>query len=150
MKSLFTALLMLCTIHLSYGQTYSGDQNDIDDILKNTKLFSSYIIDSNYKMIGASYTKDAKIFPNNRAIIEGEDDIITYWTLPEGVSITQHKVTSHEIKVLGDEAYDYGTYQGVTLLKNGEEVSWKGKYVIVWKKVNNTWKMYLDIWNSIK
>jgi len=28
--------------------------------------------------------------------------------------------------------------------------SWKGKYVIVWKKVDSKWKMHLDIWNSVK
>ncbi|WP_298901695.1 nuclear transport factor 2 family protein [uncultured Psychroserpens sp.] len=150
MKSLLSIVLVILTSQLSYSQTYTGGKEDIDHILKNTVLFSTYIKDSNYKMIGASYTNDAKIFPNNRDIIEGTKDIIAYWTLPDGVSIKHHKVVSNEIKILGDEAYDYGTYEGTTLLKNGKEVSWKGKYVIVWKKIDGIWKMYLDIWNSIK
>ncbi|MDG5491567.1 DUF4440 domain-containing protein [Psychroserpens sp. SPM9] len=150
MKSLITALALIVTFHSAISQTYSGDKEDIAQILKNTETFSGYIKTSDYKMIGASYTKDAKIFPNNKEIIEGTEAIINYWKLPKGVSIKHHKVTSHEIKILGDEAYDYGIYQGTTLLGSGEEVSWKGKYVIVWKKINGTWKMYLDIWNSIQ
>lgn len=149
MKSLFTILIAVLSMHFTYAQTYTGPQEDINQILKNTETFSEYIKDSNYKMIGASYTDDAKIFPNNKEILEGTDAIITYWTLPTGVSIKHHQVTSNEIKVIGNEAYDYGTYRGTTLLGNGEEVSWKGKYVIIWKKVDGVWKMYLDIWNSI-
>ncbi|MCD2258800.1 YybH family protein [Psychroserpens luteolus] len=150
MKSICSILLLICTMQFAIAQTYTGNEDDIAQILKNTETFSEYIKASNYKMIGASYTADAKIFPNNKEIIEGTEAIINYWKLPKGVSIKYHKVTSHEIKILGDEAYDYGVYQGATLLGSGEEVSWKGKYVIVWKKENNTWKMYLDIWNSIK
>ena len=100
-------------------------------------------------MIGASYTKDAKIFPQRGKIIEGVADIINYWTLPEGVKTMNHKITPSEITIVGDTAYDYGYYQGETLQANGEKSAWKGKYVIVWKRVGAEWKMYLDIWNSI-
>ena len=149
MKFITTLFIILFSLTTATSQTYSGNKDDIAQILKNTEVFSEYIKASNYKAIGNSYTEDAKIFPNNKEIIEGVKDIVTYWTLPEGVSIKHHKVTSEEIKILGDEAYDHGMYQGTTLLASGEQVSWKGKYVIVWKKVDEEWKMYLDIWNSI-
>ena len=96
------------------------------------------------------YTVDGKIFPNNLEIIEGREKIKKYWTQPEGVKTIAHKVTPSELKIIGKEAYDYGYYEGTTRLANGDEVSWKGKYVIVWKKVGKDWKIYLDIWNSIK
>ena len=60
-----------------------------------------------------------------------------------------HKITPKEIKVVGNEAYDYGYYEGTTLRANGSESNWKGKYVIIWKKVAGEWKIYLDIWNRI-
>lgn len=60
-----------------------------------------------------------------------------------------HKISPQEIKIIGNEAYDYGYYEGTTRFSDGKEKSGKGKYVIVWKKVENEWKIYLDIWNRI-
>ena len=150
MKQILSLLLLVFSVQIASAQTYIGNENDIAQILDNTKAFSEYIKDSDYKMIGQSYTKDAKIFPNNRNILEGTEAILDYWKLPTGVKILHHKVVSNEIKILGAEAYDYGTYEGTTQAANGEVSSWKGKYVIVWKKVDGKWKMYLDIWNGIK
>jgi ketosteroid isomerase-like protein len=106
-------------------------------------------VNADYDNIAASYTDDAKIFPRNVDIITGQEKIRGYWVLPEGVKTTHHKVTSLEIKVIGDEAYDYGYYEGRSSTAEGES-SWRGKYVIVWKKTDGVWKMYLDIWNSIR
>lgn len=129
-------------------QVLNGNKKDIGIILKNTADFSKYVMSSNYEMIAASYTDDAKIFPNNMKILEGKD-IIKYWTLPEGISTSYHKITQSEITITKDTAYDYGYYEGKTKNSKGEEKTWGGKYVIVWKKINGDWKMYLDIWNNI-
>lgn len=150
MKSLLFVVLLVFTGNQVIGQTYIGEKAEINQILENGKNFSKYVNASDYKMIGESYTKDAKIFPNNLKIIEGTEDILGYWKLPEGIKIINHKIDPIEIKIMGDEAYDYGTYQGTTKKADGEEITWKGKYVIVWKKIGSNWKMYLDIWNSIK
>ena len=45
----------------------------------------------------------------------------------------------------------YGYYEGKSIGNDGNESSWKGKYVITWKEVEpDVWKMYLDIWNSVR
>lgn len=46
-------------------------------------------------------------------------------------------------------AYDYGCYEGRTRQANGETVGWIGKYVIIWKKAEFGWKIFLDIWNDL-
>ncbi len=145
LTSLFV-LLLSCSLT---AQTYSGNQEDIDRILSNIKDFSISVMNSDYASIGRAYTVDAKIFPNNTDIIRGREAIIGYWTLPEGVQIKYHKITPEEIKILGNEAYDYGYYEGTTRRADGTELSWKGKYVIIWRKIDQDWKMYLDIWNRL-
>ncbi|MBC2846031.1 YybH family protein [Winogradskyella flava] len=149
MRTLIFVLIALLGFNYSQAQTLNGNQKDIQTILKNTKSFSEYVMASDYEKIASSYTKDAKIFPNNTQILEGED-IINYWTLPEGISTSYHKITQTEITIVEDTAYDYGYYEGKTKHKDGRMSSWKGKYVIVWKKVDSKWKMHLDIWNSVK
>ncbi|MDO1502360.1 nuclear transport factor 2 family protein [Winogradskyella maritima] len=148
MKTIQLLLLALLCFNQIEAQTLKGNKKDIKTILKNTENFSKYVMASDYEKIASSYTEDAKIFPNNTKILEGED-IIKYWTLPEGLSTSYHKITQTEITVIEDTAYDYGYYEGKTKNAKGEESAWKGKYVIVWKKINGHWKMYLDIWNAV-
>jgi ketosteroid isomerase-like protein len=150
MKTRFylTGILIFILFPLS-AQTYLGKQKDIDQILENITKFSEYVVAADYDNIAASYTKDGKIFPNRLNIISGRADVRKYWVLPEGVRTIAHKITPVEIKVKGKEAYDYGYYEGTTRRANGEEVSWRGKYVIIWRKVGKEWKIYLDIWNSV-
>ena len=148
MKTLTISFCLLISSLLS-AQTYSGNQEDIDIILANIEAFSEDVMKGDAEALGMAYTEDAKIFPNNMDITHGRDAITNYWLMPKGVKIKYHKVIPEEIKVTEDEAYDYGYYEGTTLRPDGTEASWKGKYVIVWKKVENDWKIYLDIWNSL-
>ncbi len=150
MRALVFTILMFLMSYFGIAQTYIGDKEEINQIVENLKNFSNYVMTSEYDLIGDCYTKDAKIFPNNTKIIAGKQAIIKYWTLPEGVQTTHHKIMPDEIRIVGDTAYDYGYYEGATRRKDGTEGTWKGKYVIVWKKVNDTWKIYLDIWNGVK
>jgi ketosteroid isomerase-like protein len=150
MRHLLFTLITLFGCTLAYSQTFIGKEKHINTILENTKKFSEYVNTNNYKMIAESYTNDAKIFPQKQKILEGKQEILNYWTLPKGLKTINHKITQHEIRIVKNTAYDHGVYQGTTIKPNGEKSTWKGKYVIVWKKVGADWKIYLDIWNSIK
>lgn len=147
-KIVILILIAFMTVQCA-KQSKVDHQRDIEKIEQNAQKFSSYVNSSNYKMIAESYTKDAKIFPQRGKIINGVDGILKYWTLPEGVKTINHKITPNEITIVEDTAYDYGYYEGTTIRPNGDKSSWEGKYVIVWKRVGDDWKMYLDIWNSI-
>ena len=127
----------------------SADLGEKNNILAAAKNFSQAYMDGNLDVIADSYTTDAKIFPNNSPIIEGLEAIKKRWELPEGMTILHHELLPSEINILGNYAYDYGYYQGKTKQADGSIVTWGGKYVVVWKKVGDTWKMYLDIWNNV-
>lgn len=147
-KSLF--LLLLLTIS-TYGQEYVGKGEDVGIILKNSKEFSKAYMDGNIDKLTSFYSKDGKIFPDKSDIIEGYDAIKKRWTLPKRTKIISHTATSKEINVINGYAYDYGYYEGVSKnTKSNTTTNFKGKYVIVWKKENDDWKMYLDIWNTLE
>lgn len=150
MKNIIIFFLLFTGLVNTQAQTYIGDPADIDQILQNIKQFSGYVMTSDYEAIADAYTPDGKIFPDGSEIITGREGIKKYWILPEGVSTSWHNITPLEINVLGEYAHDHGTYEGKTKRKDGTEASWRGKYVIVWKKQDGTWKMYLDIWNRIR
>lgn len=128
----------------------SGQEKEVSAIKERVKLFSANLMAGKKKEVVEMYTKDGKIFPMNREILEGEE-LSEYWnpSNPSDWKTTYHKVTPVEIKILGNEAYDYGHYEGSST--DGTSISkFQGKYVIVWKKVEGVWKIYLDIWNPIK
>lgn len=128
---------------------YKGKVEDRQMIVDASKNFSLAYMRSDYEAMADAYTLNAKIFPNNSEIIEGREAIKQRWILPAGSKILHHELVPKEINILGDYAFDYGYYQGTTKTGKGDEVPWKGKYVVVWKKEDGNWKMYLDIWNRV-
>lgn len=145
---IFTALLSCLSCCLG-AQAYTGDSTEIQSILKRIDAFSEAYMNGDYDSIANAYTKDGKIMPTGSKIIEGRTAIRERWVLPEGVSVPYHKIRSTEITIVGDIAYDIGYYEGRTRRASGEESGWQGKYVIIWKKVEGDWKIYVDIWNRV-
>lgn len=148
-KVILIIILSICSVLDIQSQEFVGDKDEIQQILKNIKGFSESYMAANYDALAESYAENAKILPPGSYIIEGKESIRKRWILPEGVKILYHKIDPLEIKIIGNHAYDIGYYQGKTLLKNGEETSWKGKYLIVWIKEKGLWKIYADAWNRI-
>lgn len=132
------------------AQTYLGKPKHIQQILTNIQQFSKDFVAGDAEKVAAAYTEDGKIFPSNRPILEGTAELVNYWTPGGSSRVIYHKVTPVELTVVKDTAYDYGYYEGKSQSTDGEISAWKGKYVIVWKRVGKEWKIYLDCWNAIK
>lgn len=142
--------ITLTILMLSLFTGLNAQDAEVKAIQSQIKKFSRHLMSGERDKVVAMYTEDAKILPSDREILEGKE-LANYWNPPgeQSWKTTYHKVTPVEIKVLGNEAYDYGYYEGTS--SNGDQTSdWKGKYVIVWRKVDGVWKIYLDIWNRIK
>ena len=148
-KIKFLLLAIMINIGSINSQIFDGPASDMAKIKDNINKFSEYYVNGEIDNLTNCYTNDGKIFPNGTPIIAGLEAIKKKWTLPVGVKILRHKIMPAEIKIINDYAYDYGYYAGATQRANGSESAWKGKYVIVWKKVGSDWKIYLDIWNNV-
>jgi len=119
-------------------------------ILKNAKAFSQAYMNKDAQAIANFYTEDGKIFPGKSDIISGREAIQKRWGFREGSTDLYHKITSLEVKIIDNYAYDYGYYEGSITNKEGRKNDFNGKYLIVWRKEDGDWKMYLDIWNNLK
>ncbi|MEP0986507.1 nuclear transport factor 2 family protein [Ekhidna sp.] len=142
--------ITLTILMLALFTSLNAQDADVELIKSQANQFSTYLMNGERDKVVAMYTKDAKIFPSDRDILEGEE-LANYWNPPGERSwkTTKHRFMAVEIKIMGDEAYDYGYYEGTST--NGEQTSdWKGKYVVIWRKEDGVWKIYLDIWNRIK
>lgn len=126
------------------------EQEAIDLIKSNTVQFSRAYMQRDYEKIANSYTIDGKIMPGGARIISGKEEIRKRWILPDDQKVIHHRVFHEDIKILRDEAYDYGYYEGTTEFANGKTEDWKGKYLIIWKKEDEHWKIFVDIWNRVR
>ena len=63
--------------------------------------------------------------------------------------VSDPKLTTLDVKALGPSAArEIGTFTMKTKGPTPRDVS--GKYVVVWEKVGNDWKLAADIWNEGK
>jgi uncharacterized protein (TIGR02246 family) len=99
--------------------------------------------------IAALYTDDGAVMPPNGPIAKDHAAIQKTWASmlqTPGFDLT---FTPEQIVVSqsGDMALDRGTYQ-LTVAPAGKPQHDTGKYVVVWRKVDGTWKAAADIFNS--
>jgi uncharacterized protein (TIGR02246 family) len=98
--------------------------------------------------IASLYTEDATAFPPGSAMVKGRAAIEAMW---KGMAeqVADPKLTALDVKPLGaSAAREIGTFSLKTKGPEPKEIS--GKYVVVWEKIGNDWKLAADIWNDGK
>ena len=98
--------------------------------------------------VGSLYTTDATAFPPGSAMVHGDTAIGAMWkSMAEQVS--DPRLTTLDVKPLGPSAArEIVTFSLKTKGPNPKEVT--GKYLVVWEKDGNDWKLAADIWNDGK
>jgi uncharacterized protein (TIGR02246 family) len=98
--------------------------------------------------VASLYTSDATAFPPGSPMVQGGAAIGAMWkSMAEKVS--DPKLTTLDVKSLGPSAArEIGTFSLKTKAQSPQELT--GKYVVVWEKVGNDWKLAADIWNDGK
>lgn len=98
--------------------------------------------------IASLYTDDATAFPPGSAVVKGRHAIAAMWKgMAEQVS--DPKLITLDVKPLGSSAArEIGIFSLKTKGATPQEVT--GKYVVVWERVGNEWKLESDIWNDGK
>ncbi|MBP6695619.1 MAG: nuclear transport factor 2 family protein [Saprospiraceae bacterium] len=136
--------VLLAFVHFtSYAQI---DEQQIKD---QSSQFSKNYIEGNFVAMAEAYTTDAVIGPPSKDIVSGREKIYNYWAGLPKTKVLMHRSETITIKINGDEAHDYGYYYTQSQKDNGEKNPvYSAKYYIIWKKVDGTWKMKVDIWNS--
>jgi ketosteroid isomerase-like protein len=106
---------------LSASPSWAGD--DVrSKIEAANKLFEAAVSRGDGRGVAALYTNDAQLLPSQSDFITGKDPIAQFW---------QAAIDSGMTGVRGAEG----------------KVLDHGKYVVIWK-MEGSWKLHRDIWNS--
>ena len=131
------------------ARSQASASGDIAAIGKVAAEFSQRYMRGDAQGMADLYIENGAIFPGGRPIIKGRAAIKAYWTLPPNVKVVEHKTTADSVIVVGNTAYDYGTFRAVNSRDGQTGNPGYGKYVIVWQKQRDgRWLMHLDIWNN--
>ena len=94
------------------------------------------------------YTEDAYVLPAGAEMVHGRQAIQGFWDNAMK-QLGDGRLTTVDVQPLGtDAAREIGTFSFKTRGNEPQEV--EGKYVVVWRKVNDQWKLATDIWNMNK
>ena len=138
-------IALATTIVISLSAPALAQKAEIDaNNAKWLELFNK----GDFSGIASLYSADAIALPPGSAMVKGRTAIEAMWkSMAE--QVTDPKLTTLDVKPLGSSAArEIGTFVLKTKGASPQEVS--GKYVVVWEKVGEDWKLTTDIWNDGK
>ena len=141
----FVAMTTVATAQRGGGDARGGGADNVRAAIETSnKKFSAGAMKKDAAMIASAYTVDAEAFPPNADIVKGRAAIQKMWQDVLASGVTGIDLTTTEVDSAGDLAYEVGTYA----MKAQDKVIDRGKYCVVWKRVNGQWLLHRDIWST--
>jgi ketosteroid isomerase-like protein len=125
--------------------TSTATKDVASEISLANKGFMEAFDQGNANGVAQNYTSNAKLFPANSDVIEGQSAIETFWGSVIGMGIKKAELETVSAEAVGDMAVEEGRYK---LFAEGGQVADQGKYIVTWKKEGGKWKLHRDIWNT--
>jgi len=129
--------------------TKAKNAADVEAIRKQGRDWDAAIAAKDIERIMAFFTPESHSVPNNAPAVYGLEGIRQVWqevlSLPGLVFTTQDLVI--EVADSGDLAYVLGA-ANVSFEMEGQTIASIDNYVLIYRKVDGTWKLALDISNT--
>jgi ketosteroid isomerase-like protein len=110
--------------------------------------FTAAFNSGDFASAAASYSEDAYVPPPGAGIVKGRAAIQSFWS-KAGETLGDLKLTTLEVSPLGNAAArEIGTPSAKTKAPQPQDIG--GKYVVIWHRAGDDWKITTDIWNSDK
>ncbi len=95
--------------------------------------------------VAQMYTENAQVLPPQSEPIAGRQAIQSFWqeAMDSGLKAARFEIM--EVRDLGDAAYEVGQY---TVMGAAGQVLDQGKYIEIWQRESDQWKIKWDLWNS--
>ena len=91
------------------------------------------------------YTEEALIMLPGRETLQGRAGAEQFLAGAKQRGVKKVSLTTHELEISGDTAWERGG--AIASLADGS-VAAKNKYIVIWKRTSDGWKLHRDILNS--
>jgi len=122
-------------------------KNITDVIAGQNEKFMTYFNSGDYKGLSSLYTGDCLILAPNAEVIKGVEGTAEFWHAVMNMGVKSAKLETIGLDIADTMVCEMGKYYMYTA--DGQEID-HGKYIVLWKHEQNTWKLDKDIWNSSK
>jgi ketosteroid isomerase-like protein len=110
--------------------------------------FSSAFNRGDFATVASMYTGDAYLLPPGADLVRGLVNIQAFWT-KAGETLGDVELTTFDVMALDNmTGREIGTFSART--KGPQPLVVGGKYVVIWRKIHDDWRITTDIWNSNK
>jgi ketosteroid isomerase-like protein len=116
---------------------YKAIIGDID------KQFTTAALNGDSAAFVTLYHPDAQIYPPNEPAVDSKK-MGSMMAQFKTMGVTSFDLQTKEVFEGDDVVTTVGTYT----MSDGKKFNDKGKYIVVYKKDGDKWKLYRDIWNS--
>jgi uncharacterized protein (TIGR02246 family) len=120
-------------------------------IEQSNQKWEQAMLNNDFNSVLNLYADDAISLPSYAPMMRGKQEISDAMKkdMEAGNRFTEVDFNTIEVREEGDVAIEIGTYNMTMKMKEGgEDWSDTGKYITVWEKQGNEWKVAIESWNS--
>jgi uncharacterized protein (TIGR02246 family) len=116
----------------------------IAEVTTAVGVFMEYVNRGDLEKMLAMYSDDASILPPSGNSLYGRAAFTPFWQhMLENVGFSNVKYTIERLDLLAEDTVAEMTHFNVDIAGQPTQ----GKYVVIWKKQQGQWKLYIDIFN---
>lgn len=149
MKSQMLLVMMFASV------TMIAQKGGDDDLVKHIQVMNNQmvgaILNNDYGKLLTYYDDKVLSMPNYGKMVRGIDEFKAKHqeSAEKGNKVTAMKLNTKKVSVHGDVAIEIGSFT-ITMELAGmpDPVSDAGKYMTVWRKNGNTYKILYEMWNT--
>jgi uncharacterized protein (TIGR02246 family) len=145
----FVTVIMVCVSLV--GREVASAASDNDEALKAVKAanaaFAGALAEGDARAIAELYTEDARLLPPNAQVVQGRKAVERFWKEAIASGVVGIDLITVEVDVFNDTLVEQGRSR---IFGKAKSVIDEGKYLVVWKRIDGTWKLHRDCWNSSK
>jgi ketosteroid isomerase-like protein len=122
-----------------------GEADIRSEIEAANRQLEAAVAQSDSAAAAAMYTTNAQLLPAQSDFVSGQEAIGQFWGAVFESGLKGASLVTMEVEDHGDTAYEVGKFE---FLSGDAAVLDQGKYVVIWKKDGDAWKLHRDIWTT--
>src|SRR5688500_2886234 len=144
MAELRSALMVVLSLACHVYAAPVRAENVREAVEAGNRAFVAAFLRGDSVAIANLYTENAQVIAPSAPIASGRSAIASFWKGSIESGIKDVTLQTIDVETAGNLAYETGTVRLVA--KNGTAT--EARYVVVWKRIGDQWKLHRDIWNS--
>lgn len=119
-----------------------------DAVRANNEAFMEAVRDGDAAGVAPRYTEDCVLLPSGAPRIDGRAGVEAFFAEGLKQGIRDIRLETTEVEEVGDALQEIGRALVTVETPDGQTIEDPGKYVVIYRRDGDDWRMHVDIWNS--